>query len=304
MTMKHLLTPAVLAGLFAMATPASAHIVLSQPAFESGARYAAFFKVEHGCDGSPTTALRVEMPDGVAVLRMPDKPGWKLTSERAGNRITAVTWQGRLDAKAKDQFGLFLQLPKKEGALYFPATQRCEMGETRWVEIPKDGQTWHDVPHPAPMLQLTAAAAPAAGGMVMAGNIMIEQPWARATPPGAPTGAAYLTIVNHGAVPDMLTGATTDAASEVQIHQTSMANGVMSMRPAKTVGIPPGGTVKIAPDGYHLMLVGLKAPLKQGAHIALTLNFARAGKVMVEFPVEAIGAQGPAAAMPGMDHRH
>lgn len=290
--------------LFAGAAPASAHIVLSQPTFEAGARYAAFFKVEHGCDGSPTTSLRVAVPDGVTVLQTPQKPGWTLNVERANNRIAAVTWKGRLEAKAADQFGLFVTLPDRTGPLYFPVLQSCETGETRWTDIPKAGQALRDVPRPAPMLQLTAASTPASGGSVMAGNIMIEAPWSRATPPGAPTGVAYLTITNHGAVPDMLVGGSTPAAAQLQIHQTSNTGGVMSMRPVANLPIPAGGSVRVAPDGaYHLMLAGLKAPLKQGMRVAATLNFARAGSVQVEFPVEAIGAQAPA--MPGMDHtRH
>src|SRR5215510_5953138 len=87
---------------------ASAHIVLSQPSFEAGQNYAAFFKLDAGCDGSPTTALRVEIPAGVTVLQMPLKPGWTLSSEKKSDRVSAVTWRGRLDAKAADQFGLFL----------------------------------------------------------------------------------------------------------------------------------------------------------------------------------------------------
>src|SRR4051794_35251055 len=87
--------------LLAMAgTPASAHIVLSQPSFEAGQNYAAFFKVEHGCEGSPTVALRVQIPDGVKVLQAPEKPGWKLETRSVKDSLTEITWRGHLDAKA------------------------------------------------------------------------------------------------------------------------------------------------------------------------------------------------------------
>jgi copper(I)-binding protein len=252
------------------------------------------------------------MPDGVNVLETPDKPGWKLNVERKANRVTAVTWQGRLEAKAADQFGLFMTLPDKTGPIYFPAVQRCAMGENQWTQIPAQGQAWRDVPRPAPVLQLTAAATAEPPSMVMAGNIMIMDPWSRATPPGATTGAAYLTLMNHGTEADTLTGGSSPAAEQVQIHQMSNAGGVMSMRPVQGVPLPRNATVLVTPQGgYHVMLVGLKAPLKQGTPVTVTLTFAKAGAVQVQFPVLPIGSQGPnagtgtnAGAMPGMDHDH
>jgi copper(I)-binding protein len=289
-----------LAALLLVTAPASAHIVLSQPNFEAGQNYAAFFKVEHGCDGSPTVALTVRIPDAVAVLETPQKPGWTLKAERIKDRVTSVTWRGKLDAKAADQFGLLVKLPPNAGTLYFPAVQQCEKGETRWTDIPAAGQGWRDVPHPAPMLQLTAAVTPPS---YMAGNIMIEQVWSPATPNGAATGAAYMTIMNHGTTADTLVGGSSPVAGKFEIHQMSSANGVMSMR-AVTSGIviPPGGMVTLGPQAnYHVMLTGLKAPLTQGAHVPATLTFAKAGPVQVELAVAPIGARAPTA-MPGMDH--
>jgi hypothetical protein len=83
----------------------------------------------------------------------------------------------------------------------------------------------------------------------------------------------------------------------------SSANGVMTMRPVTGgIAIPAGGMVTLGPQAnYHLMLTGLKEPLKQGAHIPATLTFAKAGSVQVELAVAPIGARAPAA-MPGMDH--
>jgi copper(I)-binding protein len=287
-------------------TAASAQIVLSQPVFEAGQNYAAFFKVEHGCEGSPTIGVRVEIPEEVHVLDTPQKPGWTVKAERNKDRVMAVTWRGRLDAKAADQFGLFVKLPPQAGAVYFPTLQQCEKGETNWRDIPAYGQAARDVAHPAPMLQLTAAVTPPS---YLAGNIMIEQVWSPATPGGAATGAAYMTIMNHGSAPDILTGGSSPVAGKFEIHQMSMTNGVMSMRPAPGgVVVPPGATITLSPQAnYHVMLTGLKAPLKQGEHVAAVLNFAKAGPVKVELVVGAIGARGPATpsatgAMPGMEH--
>jgi len=280
---------------------ARAQIVLSQPSFEAGQNYAAFFRVEHGCDGSPTLALRVEIPQGVIVLQTPDKPGWRLETRRVKETLTEITWNGRLDAKTPDQFGLFLKLPAKTGPVYFPTVQQCEKGETRWTDIPAAGQAWRDVPHPAPMLQLTVATSPAP---VMAGNMMVASVWSPATPGGAATAAVYATIMNHGNEPDTLVGGSTPVAGKFEIHQTTRNNGVVSMRPIATgIPVPPGGTVTLGPQGdYHVMLSGLKEPLKTGSRVPATLNFAKAGAVKVEIKVEPIGSRGPSGAMPGMDH--
>ena len=95
-------------------------------------------------------------------------------------------------------------------------------------------------------------------------------PWSRATPPGASTGVAYLMIMNHGTEADTLTGVSSPVAAQVQIHQTSNANGIASMRPVQNIPLPSNSSVLAAPDGgYHLMLIGLKGPLKEGTPVTL-----------------------------------
>ena len=177
---------AVLAAAGIILAPAgavSAHIVLSQPTFEAGQNYAVFFKVEQGCDGSPTLALNVQIPGDVIVLDTPSKPGWAVSAKRDKGQVTGVTWRGKLAAKDSDQFGLFVKLPAKPGPLYFPVLQQCEKGEIRWSDIPVAGQAPRDVLHPAPVLQLIAAAQPATStSHYMVGDIMIEQPWAPGDP--------------------------------------------------------------------------------------------------------------------------
>ncbi len=295
--------------ILAPAGAANAHIVLSQPSFEAGQNYAAFFKVDEGCAGSPTIALNVEIPDGVIVLATPPKPGWTVNAKRDKGQVTGVTWRGKLAAKDADQFGLFVKLPAKTETLYFPVTQQCEKSEIRWSDIPAAGQAPRDVGHPAPVLRLIAAAQPPPStAHYMSGDIMIEQPWSPATPRGATTAAAYMTIMNHGSSVDTLLGATSPAG-KLDLHQMSMANGIMSMRPVSGgVTIPAGSTVALGPQGgYHFMLTDLKAPLTEGARVPATLIFTKAGQVPVELSVAAIGARAPAAAssmgaMPGMTH--
>lgn len=142
-------------------------------------------------------------------------------------------------------------------------------------------------------------AAPVHAEEVKAGDLVITQAWSRATPGGAKVGGGYLTIENKGSTPDRLIGGSAEIASKVQVHEMSMNNGVMTMRPVEGgLVIEPGKTVKLTPGGFHLMLLDLKAPLKQGEKLPITLEFAKAGKVSVTFDVGGIGAMGPAGASP------
>jgi copper(I)-binding protein len=149
-------------------------------------------------------------------------------------------------------------------------------------------------------------AAPALAADVTVGSLKLSSAWARATPHGAQVGGAYLTITNTGTEPDKLVGGATAVSSKFEIHSMTMDKGVMKMRPVEGgLEIKPGATVTLAPGGYHVMLVGLKKPLTEGEHFKATLEFAKAGKVDVDFVVESLGAThggGDAGghAMPGM----
>ena len=135
---------------------------------------------------------------------------------------------------------------------------------------------------------------------VKAGDLVITLPWSRATPGGAKVAGGYLTIENKGAAPDRLVGGTTDAAGKLEVHEMSMNNGVMTMRPVDGgLTIAPGKTVKLAPGGFHLMMFDLKAPLKQGDKVPVMLTFEKAGQVKLMLDVEGVGAQGPAGASTG-----
>ncbi|MEN3349596.1 MAG: periplasmic copper chaperone [Bradyrhizobium sp.] len=133
---------------------------------------------------------------------------------------------------------------------------------------------------------------------VKAGDLVITQAWTRATPSGAKIGGGYLTIENKGTTPDRLVSGSGDVAGRMEIHEMSMDNGVMKMRPLdKGLTIEPGKTVKLAPGGFHLMMFDLKNPLKQGDKVPVTLQFEKAGKVTVSLDVQSVGAQSP-----GGDH--
>ena len=140
-------------------------------------------------------------------------------------------------------------------------------------------------------------AAPARAEEVKAGGLVITQAWSRATPGGAKIGGGYLTIENKGSTPDRLIGGSGDMAAKVELHEMSVKDGVMTMRALdKGLAIEPGKTVKLAPGGYHLMLMDLKNPLKQGDKVPVTLEFEKAGKVNLLLDVQAVGAQAPGGA--------
>jgi copper(I)-binding protein len=122
----------------------------------------------------------------------------------------------------------------------------------------------------------------------------VAHPWARATPPSAPAGGGFLTITNTGTTPDRLVSVRSPAADLVQIHEMKMDGSVMRMREVeKGLEIPAGKSVTLAPGGYHLMMMGLKAPLKQGTQVPVTLVFEKAGPLDVELNVEGLGATQP-----------
>ena len=144
------------------------------------------------------------------------------------------------------------------------------------------------------------AVAPTLAADYDVGSMHIAQPWSRATPKGATTGAAYMTITNKGTTPDRVSCVSSDASARCQIHSMTMEGGVMKMRPVEDgLEIKPGETVTLAPSGFHLMLVTLKHPLEAGQRVKATMKFDKAGTVDVEYPVMAIGASAPGAATGG-----
>lgn len=139
-----------------------------------------------------------------------------------------------------------------------------------------------------------------------AGALEIDSPWSRAIPKGAKVAAGYMTIRNTGTTPDRLVSASTPVADKMEIHEVTMNNGVMKMRPlGDGVEIEPGATVELNPSSLHFMIMNVKQPIEKGKPFVASLTFEKAGTVNVEFMVEDIGATSPAAeSMPGMPNMH
>jgi copper(I)-binding protein len=124
---------------------------------------------------------------------------------------------------------------------------------------------------------------------VTSGNLMINNAFARSSPMMAHAGAGFLSIANHGAA-DRLVAFKTDVCEKPELHTHIEENGMMAMRKVDAIDVPEHGTVDLKPGSFHLMFIGLKAPLQEGSTVAVTLVFEKAGEVLVTLPVRAPGA--------------
>jgi uncharacterized protein YcnI len=156
---------AILFTLLSAASPSSAHVTLADPSAPAGSTQVERFRVGHGCSGSPTTALRIEFPQGIVSAKPQPKPGWIVDIEHVGERVSAITWKGgALASDMFEDFVVLIKLPAEPGTLLFPATQTCESGVENWI-APPDGHP----KNPAPMLNVTAPNSRAMPGMDMGG---------------------------------------------------------------------------------------------------------------------------------------
>ncbi len=136
----------------------------------------------------------------------------------------------------------------------------------------------------------TLAAPVRAAAQVEAGSLVVLEPWSRATPGAAKVGAGYLVVENRGTEPDRLLRAEAEISAAAEVHESVTESGVARMRPTGGVAVAPKGRLELKPGGYHLMLTGLKRPLKEGERFPATLVFEKAGRVPVTFTVRGMGA--------------
>lgn len=131
------------------------------------------------------------------------------------------------------------------------------------------------------------------------GDIHIAGAWAKASIGQVPNGAAFMTIENAGAA-DRVVAATSDIADRTELHTHLMENNVMKMRQVDGIDVPMHGSVMLEPGSYHVMLLGLHAPLVEGDEVSITLEFEKAGTMTV--PVKVVSPK-ESAPMGGMDHK-
>lgn len=163
------------------------------------------------------------------------------------------------------------------------------------------------------VLNAVAAAALAlgAGGAAQAhdfrlGPLVIDHPYAPPSLAGTTNGAAYLKgIRNQGAAPDRLVSASTPVAERVEVHEMSHEGDIMRMRAVTGIDLPAGQEVQLRQgQRYHLMLLGLRQPLKAGDRFDLTLKFEKAGETTVKVNVQPPKAAGASGGEGGHEHMH
>jgi copper(I)-binding protein len=150
---------------------------------------------------------------------------------------------------------------------------------------------------------ILAASTAARAGDYKLGALTIGQPWSRPAQAGM-NGVGFFTLTNAGKTPVTLKAVESPAAAKVEIHQSAMANGVMTMRRQDAgVVVPAGGQVAFAPGGYHLMLLSLKGAQGVGQKVPVTLVFDNGRKAQVELTVQLAPPSG-GQAMPMGEHHH
>ena len=169
--MKQVFHAALALAATAAACTAHAHIHLEYGVGNAGSSYKATFQLGHGCSGSATRQISVDIPPGVTGVRPMPKPGWTLELQRAASQgqapgaVTRVTWAARTPADVLpdshyDEFVLVGRLPAAAGRIHWPVRQVCEQGRADWTEVPQAGQQAGELKLPAPALDVL----PAAGG--------------------------------------------------------------------------------------------------------------------------------------------
>ncbi|GAB4541994.1 MAG: hypothetical protein Kow0063_33410 [Anaerolineae bacterium] len=116
-------------------------------------------------------------------------------------------------------------------------------------------------------------------------QIRVEDAWARPVPAAGGNGAVFMRLANTGSASDQLVGGQSPAAGAVEVHKTTMAEGVMTMEHIPSLEVPARGEVLLKPGGYHIMLIGVTQPLSPGDSLPITLRFEKAGEMTVDVEV-------------------
>ena len=297
---------ATLAGLHT----AAAHAVFDRPLIGSGQIVRVSIAIEHGCNGSPTTALRALIPEGLIVTNVFAADGvsvemkksrfernWSGPHGNVSEGIKEIIWSGAAvpDKKRGEfPFEIFVSSDLPLGqTLAVPVIQNCENGSQSWIEQAATPEAQDQLKSPAPLLHVVKPEQ---------AHLDIRNGRSRVTPNGAPVAGGYVTIRNFSDKPDRLVGASLPLAMRAEIHEMSMTDGIMRMRELdKGLEIPASGTVELKQGSYHLMFIKPSRAFVEGEWIDGTLTFERAGTLPVRFKVEAVGGTNQQS---GAGHQH
>ena len=275
-----------------IAAPVFAHVSLQQPVADTGSTYQAVLRVGHGCDGSPTTAVSVQLPAGFDTAQPRARAGWTLA-----RRGSEVTWAAdskvtALPSKERGDFVIDGKLPAAAGPLWLKVRQICEQGQVDWSDVPARGTSTEGMKTPAVLLQVQAPAA-----------VKVEQAWVRPSVPGQQGSGGYMTLTAREG--QRLVGASSPVAGVAEVHEMKMEGEVMKMRPAGAIELPAGKAVELKPGGMHLMLMDLKQPLAAGTSVPLTLLLKDARGVESKVETQLwVGNAAPGAASVADRHKH
>ena len=309
----------------AAAEPALSHIVLETPSAVTGSNYKAVFQVGHGCQGSATTGITVQIPAGFQGAKPYPKAGWALAAktgklakpyESHGKQVTedvtTVSWIAGREAALQDaffdEFVVRGKLPDSAGPLWFKVLQTCESGSADWSEVPASGTSTKGMKSPAPLLEVVAAAAApiaavapqakAAVQAVQTGPVQVSNAWIRATVPGQTGSGAFMSLTAKTAT--RLVGVSTPVAGVAEVHEMKMQGDVMKMNAvAGGLELPAGKTVELKSGGYHVMLMDLKKTLAKDTVVPMTLRFKDAKGVESRMSINVPVGLAPPSARPG-----
>jgi hypothetical protein len=283
-TIKIIAACAITAG----AVPAFAHIVLEGKSAPASSSYKAVFLVGHGCQGSATTGVAVQIPTGFLGAKPYPKAGWTVSTQlgklarpydshgkRVTDDVTLVSWtangkESALPDAFFDEFVLRGKLPDSAGPLWFKVRQTCESGSNDWSDIPASGTSTAGLKAPAALLEVTADA-PSAVLTAPGQPVQVSDAWVRATVPGQKGSGAFMTLTSKTAT--RLVGVSSPVAGVAEVHEMKMDGDVMRMRQIPGLDLPAGTTVALTSGGYHLMLMDLKQTLTSGSTVPVTLLF-------------------------------
>ncbi len=317
--MKHsIATQLIATGAATMlAMPAFSHIALEGKSAPAGSNYKAVFQVGHGCGGTATTGLSVQIPAGFQGAKPDAKAGWTV-SARLGKLahpyesngkpvtedVTVVSWTAASKEAALrdahfDEFVLRGKLPDAAGPLWFKVLQTCDSGSLDWSEIPATGTSTKGLKSPAALLEVTGLASVAE--LTAPGQpVQVTDAWVRATVPGQKGTGAFMKITAKEGT--RLVGISSPVAGIAEVHEMKLEGDVMKMRAVPALDLPAGKTVEFKSGGYHVMLMDLKRPLAKDSTVPLTLVFKNAkgaeSRVELKVPVSTV-APGASAAGAG-----
>ena len=117
-------------------------------------------------------------------------------------------------------------------------------------------------------------------------ELVIRDGWVQEGPASQKITAAYMVIENHGQADVALKGASSSAADVIELHKMELTDGLMKMRKIESINVPAGGKVELKPGGYHLMVIGLRQPLKEGDTVSMTLEFSNDLRQSIDIPVK------------------